>query len=167
MALLGATGYVGSALVKEALGRGHTVTAIVRHPEKLEECERLVAKAGDVYDTSSLAKLMQGIEPQALPIRAFESKGILTRSIVNPHRRIPDSVKIHRKEHRQPHGQLESHSADQRRYRSRFRSCCSRPVGSPRMDSLARESRWQRLTQPEEGLWKVTRKGTLFIDAIS
>jgi hypothetical protein len=35
------------------------------------------------------------------------------------------------------------------------------------MDSLARESRWQRLTQPEEGLWKVTRKGTLFIDAIS
>lgn len=60
VALLGATGYVGSALLKEALDRGHTVTAIVRHPEKLEEREGLVAKAGDVYDASALAKLMQG-----------------------------------------------------------------------------------------------------------
>ena len=35
VALLGATGFVGSALLKEALDRGHVVTAIVRHPEKL------------------------------------------------------------------------------------------------------------------------------------
>jgi putative NADH-flavin reductase len=41
VALLGARGYVGSALLKEALDRGHTVTAIVRHPEKLEEREGL------------------------------------------------------------------------------------------------------------------------------
>jgi uncharacterized protein YbjT (DUF2867 family) len=33
VALLGATGFVGSALLKEALNRGHIVTAIVRHPE--------------------------------------------------------------------------------------------------------------------------------------
>jgi putative NADH-flavin reductase len=39
LALLGATGFVGSALLKEALERGHTVTAIVRHPEKLEQKE--------------------------------------------------------------------------------------------------------------------------------
>jgi uncharacterized protein len=32
VALLGATGFVGSALLKEALDRGHAVTAIVRHP---------------------------------------------------------------------------------------------------------------------------------------
>jgi putative NADH-flavin reductase len=36
VALLGATRFVGSALLKEALDRGHIVTAIVRHPEKLE-----------------------------------------------------------------------------------------------------------------------------------
>ena len=60
VALLGATGFVGSALLKEALGRGHIVTAIVRHPEKLEKLEGLTAKAGDVYDTDSLAKLIQG-----------------------------------------------------------------------------------------------------------
>lgn len=60
--LLGATGFVGSALLKEALDRGHTVTAIVRDPEKLESRDRLVAKAGDVYDASQLATLIQGQE---------------------------------------------------------------------------------------------------------
>ena len=34
--LLGATGFVGAALLSEALSRGHEVTAIARHPEKLE-----------------------------------------------------------------------------------------------------------------------------------
>jgi len=62
VALLGATGFVGSALLKEALDRGHVVTAIVRHPEKLEKCEGLTAKAGDVYDTASLATLIRGNE---------------------------------------------------------------------------------------------------------
>ena len=60
VALLGATGFVGSALLKEALDRGHVVTAIVRHPEKLEKREGLTPKAGDVYDTTSLATLIQG-----------------------------------------------------------------------------------------------------------
>jgi putative NADH-flavin reductase len=60
VALLGATGFVGSALLKEALDRGHAVTAIVRHSEKLEKREGLTAKAGDVYDTTSLARLIQG-----------------------------------------------------------------------------------------------------------
>jgi hypothetical protein len=62
IALLGATGFVGSALLKEALDRGHTVTAIVRYPEKLENRERLIAKAGDVYDTAVLATLLHGNE---------------------------------------------------------------------------------------------------------
>src|SRR6476646_11539494 len=60
--LLGATGFVCSALLKEALDRGHVVTAIVPDPEKLEEREGLTANAGDVYDTASLATLIQGNE---------------------------------------------------------------------------------------------------------
>ena len=62
VALLGATGFVGSALLKEALDRGHVVTAIVRHPDKLEKREGLTAKAGDVYETASLATLIRGNE---------------------------------------------------------------------------------------------------------
>ncbi len=60
IALLGATGFVGSGLLGEALRRGHTVTAIVRHPEKLASQEGLVAKRGDVYDPGHLATLIQG-----------------------------------------------------------------------------------------------------------
>ena len=60
VALLGARGFVGSVLLKEALDRGHIVTAIVRHPEKLEKREGLTARAGDVYDSTSLATLIQG-----------------------------------------------------------------------------------------------------------
>jgi putative NADH-flavin reductase len=60
IALLGATGFVGSALLNEALDRGHTVSAIVHHPEKLELRDRLVVKRGDVYDAALLTKLIQG-----------------------------------------------------------------------------------------------------------
>jgi putative NADH-flavin reductase len=58
--LLGATGFVGSALLREALDRGHTVTAIVRDPEKLKKGDGLTARTGDVYNTDSLAGLMEG-----------------------------------------------------------------------------------------------------------
>jgi len=58
--LLGATGFVGSALLKEALDRGHRVTAIVRDPEKLEKRDGLIPRKGDVYDTASLAGLIEG-----------------------------------------------------------------------------------------------------------
>jgi len=60
--LLGATGFVGAALLQEALYRGHTVTAIVRQPEKLARQEGLVAKAADVYDSDRLAMVIRGHE---------------------------------------------------------------------------------------------------------
>ncbi len=59
VALLGATGFVGSALLDELLLRGHTVTAIVRQPEALVARERLMPVAGDVYDTGDLAGLLR------------------------------------------------------------------------------------------------------------
>jgi hypothetical protein len=37
IALIGATGFIGSAILREALDRGHRVTAIARHPEKLPQ----------------------------------------------------------------------------------------------------------------------------------
>ena len=60
IALLGATGFVGSAILNEALDRGHAVMAIVRHPEKMEQRERLTAREVDVYDTARLAQLLTG-----------------------------------------------------------------------------------------------------------
>ena len=60
IALLGATGFVGAAILNEALDRGHFVTAIVRHPETVAPRERLVAKVGDVYDSVGLALILAG-----------------------------------------------------------------------------------------------------------
>lgn len=44
VALIGASGNVGSRILTELLNRGHEVTGIVRHPEKLRRHDRLVAK---------------------------------------------------------------------------------------------------------------------------
>ncbi len=60
VALLGATGFVGTAILREALDRGHTVLAIARHPEKVRAQEHLIVKVGDVYDTEALAALIRG-----------------------------------------------------------------------------------------------------------
>ena len=60
VALIGATDFVGSALLKEALDPGHLVTAIIRHPENLDKHEGLIAKAADIYDTPALTTLIQG-----------------------------------------------------------------------------------------------------------
>jgi putative NADH-flavin reductase len=68
IALLGATGFVGSAILNEALDRGHTVTAIVRHPEKLPQRVNVVAATADVADEARLAQLFAG---QDAVINAF------------------------------------------------------------------------------------------------
>jgi putative NADH-flavin reductase len=60
--LLGATGFVGAAVLNEALDRGHAVTAVVRHPDKLARRERLTPAAGDVYDVSALSAILMGHE---------------------------------------------------------------------------------------------------------
>lgn len=45
IALIGASGFVGSAILKEVLERGHEVTAIVRHPEKITIKNKNLKKA--------------------------------------------------------------------------------------------------------------------------
>lgn len=60
IALIGATGFVGSAILKEALDRGHEVTAIVRHPEKLPLHSKLHPQRGDIYNADEVARLVAG-----------------------------------------------------------------------------------------------------------
>jgi putative NADH-flavin reductase len=62
VALLGATGFVGAALLEELIRRGHAVTAILRHPEKLQGRENVTPVRGDVYDTDGLANVLRGHE---------------------------------------------------------------------------------------------------------
>lgn len=55
--IIGATGYVGSAILKKALGRGHQVKAIVRDPSKLTLIHpHLKVVGGSVTDTDFLSR---------------------------------------------------------------------------------------------------------------
>lgn len=61
IALIGATGFIGSHVLKELVGRGHEVTAISRNPEKLVTDNKLVtSKKGDVLNEEEVAKLVEG-----------------------------------------------------------------------------------------------------------
>jgi putative NADH-flavin reductase len=62
LALIGASGFVGSAVLQEALSRGHEVTGIVQHPEKLAAHTHLKAVKADAYDAEALAKVLEGHE---------------------------------------------------------------------------------------------------------
>lgn len=59
--LIGASGFVGSAILNEALSRGHRVMAVVLHPEKISTIHpNLTVVQADATDPDTLAKLAEG-----------------------------------------------------------------------------------------------------------
>lgn len=62
IAVIGATGFVGSAILQEALQRGHEVTAIVRHPEKVTPHPKLRPHKADVQNGDEVARSVAGHE---------------------------------------------------------------------------------------------------------
>jgi putative NADH-flavin reductase len=60
IALIGATGFVGSKILAEALQRGHEVTALVRSPSKVAPQPRLAVVAADATDTAQLTRVIAG-----------------------------------------------------------------------------------------------------------
>lgn len=62
IALIGATGFIGSRILAELVSRGHEVTAIVRNPEKVPALAGVTAVKGDIFDKDGLAKLLAGHE---------------------------------------------------------------------------------------------------------
>ncbi|MBX3587308.1 MAG: NAD(P)-dependent oxidoreductase [Ramlibacter sp.] len=62
IALIGASGFIGSALRTEALARGHQVTAIVTNPGKLAPVAGLTVVKADVNDTAALAAQLKGAD---------------------------------------------------------------------------------------------------------
>jgi putative NADH-flavin reductase len=60
VALIGASGFVGTAVLNELLQKGHQVTAIVRNPEKLQAKPGLTIVKADATNVDELAEAVKG-----------------------------------------------------------------------------------------------------------
>jgi len=97
LTILAASGATGLELTRQALQRGHTVTAIARTPRRIivPESPGLTRIAADVRDPASIAEALEGrkIVLSALGIAGGDQPGALTagaRAVVaaQPHRVI-------------------------------------------------------------------------------
>lgn len=68
VAVIGATGNVGARLVAELVERGHSVTAISRHPAG-RTSPRVEPVAGDVGEPASLSRLLAGHDAVVSAVR--------------------------------------------------------------------------------------------------
>lgn len=60
IAIIGATGHLGSKILNEAVARGHAVTAISRSPERLPDHPAVTGIGLDVHDSNALAAVLRG-----------------------------------------------------------------------------------------------------------
>ena len=68
IALLGSTGKVGGWVLEMALERGHTVRALVRNPDKLDDytsytmVEKLFVIQGSIEEDGKMRELIRGVD---------------------------------------------------------------------------------------------------------
>jgi putative NADH-flavin reductase len=60
--LFGASGMVGSCILRELAARGHRVTAVVRNPARVATAPGVTAVHGDLTDASRVASYLEGAD---------------------------------------------------------------------------------------------------------
>ncbi len=73
IAVVGASGNAGSRIVAELARRGHAVTAIARHPERIASQPNVTAKRGDVLDQGALTRLLAGHDAAVSSVHFLDS----------------------------------------------------------------------------------------------
>jgi putative NADH-flavin reductase len=73
IALIGATGNIGSRILDEALSRKHTVTAITRDPRKLSARPGMTVRAGSTTDAPALAEILKGHDVVVVSVKWNEN----------------------------------------------------------------------------------------------
>ncbi|MDH6121133.1 putative NADH-flavin reductase [Kitasatospora sp. GAS204A] len=99
IAVFGANGTIGSAIVREALHRGHQVTAVVRDPAKITESHpSLTVTKGDVLDPASVRSAAAGQDVLVSAVGGGDGPGHLAtiepaaRSLVEGLRALGDQA---------------------------------------------------------------------------
>jgi putative NADH-flavin reductase len=94
IALIGATGFVGSSILKEALQRSHHVKAIVRNPEKMSMSHpQLSVVRGNAMDIDQLAERIKGSEVVISAYNAGWGNPNLYQEFMQGAQNIQESVK--------------------------------------------------------------------------
>jgi uncharacterized protein len=80
VALIGASGNIGSQILSELRSRGHSVTAIARNPEKIASTPGVTPVRADISDASALAAALRGHDAviSAVRFRSFDPQVLLS-----------------------------------------------------------------------------------------
>ncbi|MFJ1469607.1 NAD(P)-dependent oxidoreductase [Massilia orientalis] len=73
IALIGASGNVGTRILNELVSRNHQVTAIVRDPAKVPARAGVTAARGDVADPAGLAEVLKGHDAVVSSVRFLDT----------------------------------------------------------------------------------------------
>lgn len=97
IALIGYTGYTGAPTLREALSRGHEVTAIARRAHAIDPHDNLTTRSANIHEPGTVAEIVAGHD---VVISCFNPNGRdaskdpgIYRDIVEGTRRIIDGVK--------------------------------------------------------------------------
>ena len=79
VALIGASGNIGSQILAELRSRGHSVTAIARNPEKIATGSGVTSVRADIADAAALAAALRGHDAviSAVRFRNFDPQVLL------------------------------------------------------------------------------------------
>jgi hypothetical protein len=92
--VLGATGGIGRLVLEQALARGHSVTAFVPSPQKIQlQNERLLLQKGDPFNTEQLAGSIPGMTRSSLPSALHKTQRFF---------RIPRTRSLRHEAHQRP-----------------------------------------------------------------
>lgn len=92
--LIGASGFVGSAILKEVLNRGFHVTAVVRNPEKIKiENENLTVKKADVSSLEEVYEVCKGADAVISAFNPGWSNPNIYKETIEVYLTIIDGVK--------------------------------------------------------------------------
>ena len=82
IAVIGASGWLGGAVARAAVGRGHEVTAIGRDPEKLAALEGMAPVRADATDVESIAGAIAGHDVVVLSVtdRSSPDRSMIPRA---------------------------------------------------------------------------------------